>query len=487
MKTIRCIMAQCATIVAPCMVLAANFPESTGDIASNGADGWNGAMPSSTQVASFVKNSGIYTASADVAFGSVNINGLYGINFNLHESGNHTITLGAFAISADNRSATLNGGVWDFSGTATGSSNIDIGRLGPCNKYATARTTLVLANGCLATNVTSLIVSNGGGTNTFRITDSSRVYTTSALLFSNAGAVDGLLEVSSGGVLTLISGNLLDTNDSGAEVGNNRIVVTGSGSKISCPAAISGNNKVGFAVGYRGGHNSLLVEKGGEVIAPYQFHVGRRDVSHTNSVTFRTGAKFTLGATNVGEYNSCGNTLEFLSEAYGTVSGTVRVGGYTYPSSGNKMIVSNATLSANSIVSGYSEAADVSAMFDNGLVVQGDSSQMTLSNRLRIWNRSFLKFEPPKLGYSKTPITAADFYIDTSSAIEVVWPRSGVKPGVYTLVSTTGGIFRESSAIMDAANASLAVQSGGIARLVLANGNKDLVLKVSRGVVISFR
>ncbi len=489
MKMKRSVIVFAAMLAVAFTALAASFPSQTGDIASNGEDGWNGAKPGSSEVATFGKNSGSYTASDDVAFGAFNVNGNYGIHFNLDTSGNHTVKLGAFAISADSRTATLHGGVWDISGSATGSANIDLGSFGPCNKYNTAHTALVLTNSCLVTNVTRTIVSNGGAGNTFRISDSSKVYTAGALLFSNAGATDCLLEITSGGALTVLTGNLLDSNDSGAPDGRNRIVVSGAGSKIVCPSSVTGNNKVGFSIGYAGGHNSLLVEDGGEVVAPYQFHIGRNAVSHTNSAVFKTDARFTLGAVNVGEFNSCGNSLEFLSGASGTMSGALRIGGYSYPSSGNKMTVSNAIVSASSIIVGYSAADDTSAMFDNGLAVQGDSARVAINGRFRIWSRSFLTISPPRNGYQggAVPITAADFYIDNSSRIEVEWPDDGVKPGEYTVVSTTSGIFLESSSILEAANASLAAQSKGRAKLLLANGNKDIVLKIAKGLVISFR
>ena len=63
-------MLSVALVLGASAALAVNFQNAGGDIASNGADGWNGTMPGPTVKAQFNQN-GTYTASADVEFGEV--------------------------------------------------------------------------------------------------------------------------------------------------------------------------------------------------------------------------------------------------------------------------------------------------------------------------------------------------------------------------------------------------------------------------------
>ena len=606
---------------------AVQFPASTGDIASNGTDGWNGAMPGTTALAQFAKSdSGAYTVGSNVEFGSIYVQ--KSATFNLHTSGNHTVKLANFSVAENGKTAVLNGGVWDISGTTSGTANQDVGTFASCNKYSQYKTTLVLANSCIVTNAERLIVSNGGGTNTIRISDSSRVYTARSALFNNAGAVDCLLEVSSGGVLTLLAGNLVDSGDNGALNAHNRIVVTGDGSKIICPRSIPGNNPVGFAIGYVGGRNSLLVDDGGEVVAPYRLSVGHRDSAYDNRAEFRNGAILSTSDLRVGEYGACGNMLEIRDRATATVSGVVYVGGYNAASSGNIFNLNNATMSCARVAvsfypGSYSNAfyiagsdtsftatitnlprypfvdrgayntfemdgaewnywlnmqldtaaasntirfvngarmnmlgglysgtnhtascgnnvyigngaqlklsflhisrfdnvftvsnatltafggsdttenargirfglqllnVDESSICGNGLILQGDSPNVSSEKDFRFYRGSFLRFEMPNGGYAvnHVPIMAETATFDGTVSLEITCQAGRLPSGTHTLISTTGGI-TVPAAVLAAANANLAVKSGGMAKLALANGNKDLVLKVARGMTVSIR
>ena len=84
------------------------------------------------------------------------------------------------------------------------------------------------------------------------------------------------------------------------------------------------------------------------------------------------------------------------------------------------------------------------------------------------------------------PVSARAFSISEDSALEIDCAFGRMSPGKYTLISTTNGITIPAS-VLDRANASLVEQGNSAARLALSNGGKTLLLKVSRGTVLSFR
>ena len=260
-----------------------DFPTAAGDIAIAGAGGWD-TMPTSQDLARFSKYSGgVYAASDDVEFGSIYVS--KSATFNLHTSGNKTVKVANFAIAVDNMTAILNGGVWDISGTTSGTGNNVAGAFGPCNRYATKGTLLELANGCVVTNVTYFNVSNGGNGNTLRISDNSQVYTQNAYFENNyvgyeTPACNGLLEVTSGGGLTVSE----------------------------------------------------------------RFYVGANSGSSNNTARFENGAKFNLKGVKVGRNGASWNTLEICGSSTGKFVNAAYVGSENGGSHGNKLIVSNANL-----------------------------------------------------------------------------------------------------------------------------------------------
>lgn len=482
-----------AAVALTCAANAATvaFPSKTGDIASTGADGWNGTMPGVSDVAKFAIDGGAYTASKDVQFGGLMVQGLYDVAFNLHQSGNPTVKLSVLYIGYKQRSAVLNGGVWDFSIETSPSTSMDKRRFGACTKTPDCfLTALTLAKGCIVTNAIAMHVSNGGRSNKLRITDSSRVYVNGVQVTSGGTAVDCLLEVSSGAVLNLMSGNFLDTSDSLVPGDTtNRVVVTGIGSKILCPASLVSGDPRGFVIGNGFGRNSLLVEEGGELQAPFRFALGFGSNAHTNHAVFKTGAKFLIRDINVGENGSCGNVLEFLSGASGTIEVGGRVGGWKGAGSDNLIVVSNAVVDVTGVLGIGSPSVDASSISGNGLIVEGDSTEIDITSNLLVKNRSFLRFRIPKDGYREglIPLKSKQVIFDATSSLDVTMETPRVKSGIYTLVSTQDGIEVSESAVA-AANASLAEQSGGKASLLLSEDGKKLYfVKMVNGTVISLR
>ena len=288
-----------------------DFPTAAGDIAIKGAGGWD-TMPTSQDLARFSKFSGgVYTASDDVEFGSIYVS--KSVTFNLHTDGNKTVKLAAFAVAVDNMTAILNGGMWDISGTTPGTGNNVIGTFGPCNRYATKGTTLVMGKGCIATNIIYLVVSNGGDGNILKITDGSRAYAKNVYFENNyvgyeTPACNGLLEVS--------------------------------------------------------GDSELSVTE--------RFFVGAQSASSGNVARFCDGAKFDLHGVKVGRNGASGNTLEISGNSNGKFVNAAYIGSESGASQGNRLILSNATLECSIVY--VSPTAESSS---NAFYIAGSDTSFT--------------------------------------------------------------------------------------------------------------
>ena len=589
----RIILLLVASIALTYEAISATYPQATGDIADNGATGWNGEMPDATGLAYFQQANGRYTAGGDVKFGAVSV----GKNTTFDIEASRTVTLSSMYIANNNVSCLMNGGLWDFSVAAVPSSinTIPNRTLAACNQNAQSGTTLTLAGGCIATNITLLRIQYNSSGNTLKITDNSRVYAEKAQLFVRKGVdpCNGLLEVSSGGMLTLMGGNFQDTAavrdvDLVQTDTMNKVLVTGNGSKIS-----AGKNNY-FVIGHAYGRNSLYVENGGELVVPYCFRLGASANANNNLAVFDSGAKATLNEVYLGVNGSFGNrlivsnstfscsriflnaysnsvslvgagtsftttinnlprypivdsgawntfeldgvewsrgfsiqtdfaassnTIRFVNGAKvslpegGLFSGTNHIascGNRVYIGGGslldctfvnisradNVLTVSNSTVVAASDEDRWSgihfgqklQNVDLANIGGNGLVIQGNTPSVSAVREIKFQNGSFLRFEMPEGTYAEgcVPVSARAFSISEDSALEIDCAFGRMSPGKYTLISTTNGITIPES-VLEGANASLVEQGNSAARLALSNGGKTLLLKVSRGTVLSFR
>jgi hypothetical protein len=276
--------------------------------------------------------------------------------FNLHGSGNRTVTLGSFTMGYYSRSTTLNGGVYDMSLGSVSAQDTPVGIFAACNQQGTYNTTLTLAKGCIVTNANSVRLAYNTRDNRLKITDNSKVYAKGVNLSVNYGSVRGLLEVSGGSELRVLEGNFLDCGASTSDYlvladTTNRIVVTGEGSKIVCPSRLSSNDPRGFVIGNIYGKNLLSVEDGGELVAPYRFSLGYSPCANCNTARF-DNAKFALSDLRVGENGSCGNSLEIRNGSAGTFAGGF-VGGMIQPGSNNRFVLENSTATCNRVTVSY--------------------------------------------------------------------------------------------------------------------------------------
>ena len=344
-----------------------------GDIASDGDDGWgygDGTMPGESDIARFALKWGDYRLGANVTFGSVNA-GDAG-TFNLDTDGNHTIKASNFYISNHNVPATINGGVLDLALVTSAEATVPARQLAACNQNGVHGATLTLAKGCIVTNASTVRVAYGGYGNKIKITDSSHVYSDSVLLCNNYSSSNNTLEVSSGGVLTVLNGNFRDT---GATKNTyltladtcNKVLVTGEGSKIAC---LSSSHK--FVIGDTYGGNTLAVSDRGELAVPYLFVLGNSVNANGNFAQFDTGAKFMFGGIRVGENGSCGNVMEVCGNTTTGTCTTVYVGGADGVASGNSLVLSNTSFSCSRVI-----ISSVAGSSSNALYIVGTDTSFT--------------------------------------------------------------------------------------------------------------
>jgi len=467
----------CFAAMAACTAYGVDTTKS-GDIASGSI--WSGGSVPTSSIAGFNVSAGTYTLSRDVTLGSVSIK--QSCNFNLNTSGNHKITTSKVYLGWYNRTININGGVWDLSGSLSSDAGATDHTFSIANANGTAHTIdVTLANGCIVTNANDIRVGHGTNKNKLKITDGSRIYTKgSSSLWVNYNCVNGLLKMDSGGQL-YVEGALYDGYANVAKLADttNKIVVTGSGSKLSATR---------FTVGSAFGRNSLRVSDGGEMSAPEKFIVGNSANANTNQAVFETGATFTMRDIRVGENGSCGNALEFRSGASGLIDAGGRIGGWTTASSGNTILVSNATVSATGVLGFGAPSGDASGISGNGLIIQGATPLLSNTSSIQVKNRSFLRIEVPAGGYANdvTPISASSVTFDNTSTFNIVLPDMEGMPDSQRLISTTGGVTIP-DAVLESAMASVAQQSGGNLRLVKADGGKAIDLKVVKGMIIMFK
>ena len=318
-------------------------------------------------------------------------------------------------------------------------------------------------------------------------------------------------------------GNVLEFKSHATGTVDNVIYVGGT------EAASSGNSLVVSNAVFSCSRTAVSFEAGSTSNAIY---IVGSDTSFTTTVTSMPRYPFVdCGAYNTfemdgAEWNywlnmqldtaAASNTIRFVNGARmnmlgGLYSGTNHVascGNRVYVGSGARMnmaflhvsrcdnvfTVSNATVTA--FGSGSENARGIrlglqltnvaeSNIGGNGLVLQGDTPKVSSEKDFRFYRDSFLRFELPDGGYAAgyVPIVADSAILDKTTSLDVVWPNGGVDAGSYTLVSTANGIAVDDSVLV-AANAVLRPQSGGVAKLVLRNEGRDLVLKVTTSLSI---
>lgn len=333
----------------------AAFPSAGGDIASDGADGWNGTKPAATEIATFDK-AGTYVASDDVAFKSVVIKGndvLF--DFSSYVNPLRKVSLGgadwSFYTGAKDSSVELKGGLWDLGGKAfsvTGTGWTD----------SRQNDVVTLSGGACVTNVSSVRGSYGNsGTNiVLRLKEGSSFYSKGRITMSYDKGKDRRIEVLSGSRLIVESSDLRTDSDGDFYSSKSMVLVSGTNSYLKVPTLYCGMRQ-----------RDILVRATdhGKIELTSVLHIGwGKGSGNCRTVVDDYGtikSASTIYLSGDGQQQACGtNALEVLSGGTLETKGTIYMGSYgaNTTSKGDAIVVSNGTLKAARIVPGQNVGSD---------------------------------------------------------------------------------------------------------------------------------
>ena len=399
---------------------AADFPTAGGDIASNGADGWNGTKPGSGQEAKFTQ-AGTYTASGDVTFGSVNF-ATSGLVFDLR-SGNRTVTLdGATPVvgpTAANATTHLKGGSW--SGTGLTFKSIGEGY------------TLLLSDGAVITDAGTFSPGFGLKNNSIVLTGGSEIHANQFNLhqWGNTGT---RLDVGDGSKVYTTGAFMVHTSQSD-QPGYYLVDIHGAGSLLHVGTDLN--------VGQRASHDVVRVRDGAKL-----------EVT-TSDKSLEMGSGWVVSDHHV---------LEILNSATGEVAKIAMNRG------DNRVTVSNAVLSATQILIGDSsrnQGGNVVEVLDGAEATVGEMTFRTCGNSLLVSNATYTIGTSISLGNTATV---------TGNVIKVAGPAA--------VFSRTGNVFgsgcNNTFELADGATWRL----GGADIQAMMNGGSGNVLRVTRGAVL---
>ena len=273
--------------------VAAVFPSPSGDLAN--ASDWGGALPGKDECVTL--SNGTYTVSTDMEFGGIER------VYNTHNAPNVMVIdqtgqedvkvlFSGFRplinVPSPGHTNWFKGGWFDFkNGAIRFDKNYS-------NAYANANNQcLVLTDGAMITNVSSMTLYGTESTGSKVLVDNSSLYVGGNITLSGYGQASASeMLVSNGGLfhlggrLILTDGIASDSRKSTAYFTTNRLVVTGTGSRfigLGSPTVSTGGNgdyilvtdgayfsgKVQFGTGNRMSTNSLMrIEKGARADLP---------------------------------------------------------------------------------------------------------------------------------------------------------------------------------------------------------------------------
>lgn len=282
---------------------AVDFPSAGGNLAD--PEAWGGSLPG-VDAGIVVNQSGTYTATNDIEFGSLTVNA-QGITFDFASGGNHRIRLAdggndSFRLLAPTDSLTsFLGGIWDFAGGTPYLAYASQGQIPGKD---------VLFDGCCWTNLNRLTIARGTKAHSTELLmrGGARVFTKE--LFVGNTSPRNILRIADGSSVVVDNGGTDNTtvyvdNDNNGYAPQNAIYVEGSGS-------------------------ALDVRAGKTVL-------GHKDMSGILSVT--DGATASFGELIIGNNISAQNNCMFVGNGASVTIGTLTARGI-----GCSLVVSNATL-----------------------------------------------------------------------------------------------------------------------------------------------
>lgn len=295
---------------------AVDFPSAGGNLAD--PDDWGGSLPSASD-GIVINQSGTYTATDDIEFGSLTV-AAQGVTFDFDSSGNHWFRLAnggenSFILSAPTDSLTsFLGGIWDFVGGT------------PYLAYATHSQTSgkdVLFNGCCWTNMTRLTISRGTKAHSTELLmrGGSKVFTEE--LFVGNTSPRNILRITDGSSVVVDKGGTGTTvyidNDNNGNAPQNAIYVEGAGSAFYVRAGktVLGHKDMSGLVSVTDGASASFKD----------LIIGNNASASNNCLFVGNGASVTVGGTLAAQGIGCALVV---SNATLTLPDAARIGGAGY-------------------------------------------------------------------------------------------------------------------------------------------------------------
>ncbi|MBQ2630469.1 MAG: hypothetical protein IJG13_12410 [Kiritimatiellae bacterium] len=333
---------------------AVDFPFAGGDLASDGADGWNGTKPGTSDVAGIVY-AGTYTASDDVSFGSMTLKGA-GVLLDLSSPTSGKVTLNAtsgkaISFSGHGNSAEIRGGFYELNGA----------EVATCAGWDASRyNNLLISGGAVITNAGTIRITYGDiGTNTgIRLTGGSRLHSKSGGVSMSYGNTKcSHIEITDGSEFYSAAGGFYTDNSAQGRVTSNRVVVTGMGSRFHAGGMYVGNatKDVRFRVADYATADTATFRLGyGSSSTRTRLEVENHASLSVNGTIYFGGSDTTTASTPGGT-----NTIAVTDGSTMTVNGSIFVGGYLSNSysCANELTVSNASLSCGKVTLGFQPGA----------------------------------------------------------------------------------------------------------------------------------
>ena len=293
---------------------AVDFPSAGGNLAD--PDDWGGSLPSTSDDI-VINQSGTYTATADIEFGSLTV-AAQGVTFDFDSSGNHRLRLSgsdsSFLLSAPTDSLTsFLGGIWDFGGRSQYLANTD-----------NVSGKDILFDGCCWTNLTRLTVSGAAKAHSTELLmrDGAAVFTQALRVGEKSSK--NILRITDGssvivdGTSTCVYMDIGDV-DKGEDASQNAIYVEGTGSVLDVSA---GKTMLGFK-----NRSGLLSVTDGATASFKDLTIGNSIAASNNCLFVGNGASVTVGGTLAAQGIGCSLVV---SNATLTLPDAARIGGAGY-------------------------------------------------------------------------------------------------------------------------------------------------------------
>lgn len=353
----------------PLAVLAADsytFPTPNGDLASNGDDGWKGGKPTATDAIVIIDQSGDYTVSSDVAFGTVkaDVDGVKIANAG-------TITLNPSAgqmfngPNVQNATTTLKGGTWK----STAGAKWWVAGIGWDGDATVGNGYTLVLDGAVVSTSGSFLQAKQRSDITLMLMNGASLAVASAsgsdVCFVKDSGARCKLDVGAGCTVTAKQQIYSDKVSSAGSRTDVLIDIHGSGAVF--------NGGFYLTSGFKGTHNCWRVRDGGKLLAANgTFHLGSNAASTDNRLEVLESAEAQLSGV---QYNTARDTVVVSNGTLDVVSFSVA----SAASSATLLLQDGATLS----VSGSGDAFALGGTAGS-VTANGAQTKLTVQNNLAV-------------------------------------------------------------------------------------------------------